>query len=107
MSYSVIIVIEKQLLFCVLILQEKLFDLSEIMINALTSFSDTYQIQIPTTDTEDTRFAQIIIGLVANLSTVDEGRRFFSQNNNGKNVTKLITSIVSRTLSPSGNMWKK
>lgn len=88
-------------------MQDKLYKLSEIIINVLTSFNDTYQTKIPTTDTEETRFILSIIGLVANLSTVDAGRQFFSQNNNGKNVIKLITTIVSHTLSPSGNKWKK
>jgi hypothetical protein len=88
-------------------LQDKLTKLSEIMVNVLTSFIDTYQSKIPTTDTEETMFILSIIGLVANLSTEDRGRQFFLQNNIGKNVIKLIMTIVTHTSSSSGNQWKK
>lgn len=88
-------------------LQEKILELSEIMSGVLTSFNDTYQPKIPITDTEETRFVLSIIGLVANLSTVDAGRRFFSQTNSGKNVIRLIICILIRIPSPSANQLKK
>ncbi|CAH1708270.1 unnamed protein product [Aphis gossypii] len=77
------------------------------MSGVLTSFNDTYQPKIPITDTEETRFVLSIIGLVANLSTVDAGRRFFSQTNSGKNVIRLIICILIRIPSPSANQLKK
>ncbi|XP_025420936.1 uncharacterized protein LOC112691040 isoform X2 [Sipha flava] len=91
----------------IILREDKLTKLSEIMVNVLTSFIDTYQSKIPTTDTEETMFILSIIGLVANLSTEDRGRQFFSQNNIGKNVIKLIMTIVTHTSSSSGNQWKK
>lgn len=93
--------------FFILFLQEKILGLSEIMSGVLTSFNDTYQPKIPITDTEETRFVLSIIGLVANLSTVDAGRRFFSQTNSGKNVIRLIICILIRIPSPSANQLKK
>lgn len=78
-----------------------------MMSGVLTSFNDTYQTKIPITDTEETRFVLSVIGLVANLSTVDAGRRFFSQTNSGKNVIQLIVCILIRIPSPSANQLKK
>lgn len=77
------------------------------MINVLTSFNDTYHPKTPIVDTEETRFVLSIIGLVANLTTVDLGRRFFSQTDSGKNVIQLIMYLVPHIPSPSGNQLKK
>lgn len=77
------------------------------MMRVLTSFIDTHQIKSSIVDTEETRFVMSIIGLVANLTTVDAGQRFFSQNKCGQNVIQLIINLVPRISSPSGNQLKK
>ncbi|XP_015366659.1 PREDICTED: uncharacterized protein LOC107163651 [Diuraphis noxia] len=91
----------------IILIKDKILELSEIMSGVLASFNDTYQSKIPITDTEETRFVLSIIGLVANLSTVDAGQRFFSQTNSGKNVIRLIVCILIRIPSPSANQLKK
>lgn len=77
------------------------------MIRVLTSFIDTHQRKSPIVDTDETRFVLSIIGLVANLTTVDAGQRFFWQNKCGQNVIQLIINLVPRISSPTGNQLKK
>lgn len=77
------------------------------MVNVLTSFNDTYETKTPISDTEEIRFVLSVIGLVANLTTVDLGRKFFSKSDNGKNVIRLIAHLVTKIPSPSGNQLKK
>lgn len=71
------------------------------------TFNDTYQTKVPISDTDETRFVLSIIGLIANLTTENEGRRFFSQIIHGKRVIQLIMCILTRVPSPSGNQLKK
>lgn len=87
--------------------QDKILDLSQMMVNVLASFNDTYETKTPISDTEEIRFVLSIIGIVANLTTVDMGRKFFSKTDNGQNVIQLIANLVTKVPSPSGNQLKK
>lgn len=81
--------------------------LSQIMIGVLSSFVNTYPTKLSIVDTDEIQFVRSILGLVLNLATVNEGRQFFLQTENGKNVIQLILNIVPRIPSPSGNKLKK
>lgn len=73
----------------------------------LSSTNDTYNKKTPIVDTDETRFVLNILGLIANSTTVDNGQRFFSLTNNGKNVIQLLVRLLPRIQSPSGNQLKK
>ncbi|XP_050440019.1 uncharacterized protein LOC126845407 [Adelges cooleyi] len=86
--------------------QDKCARMSQMIEHVLRSFYETYRV-IPTADTDEVRFVLSVIGLVANLSTTDAGRKMFSNSENGNKVVKLIVCILCRLKSPSGNRLKK
>ncbi|VVC46210.1 Hypothetical protein CINCED_3A007975 [Cinara cedri] len=88
--------------------QDDLEKLSRTMIGVLTTFDDAYGYSnTPIVDTYETRFILGIVGVVANLSTTEKGRRYYSTMNSGKTIMCIILKIVHRLPSPSGNSLKK
>jgi len=77
------------------------------MIGTLSSFNTTYRTNTPIMNTDETQFVLSIVGLVANLTTVNKGQWLFSQNSVCKTVIQLIINIVPRVPSPSGNRLKR
>jgi len=87
--------------------QDKILELSQVMISVLLSFNNAYQTRTPIANTDEVQFVLSMIGLVANLTTVKKGQWLFSHENSCKDVIRLVMDIVPRVPSPSGNQLKR
>lgn len=68
--------------------------MAKLMNSILISFIETYNNNMPSMETCETKFVLNILGIVANLTTTRAGCHFFSQVNDGINVINLIVSLV-------------
>lgn len=73
----------------------------------LSSFIKTYNDQISPIKTYDSKFVLNILGIVANLTTTEDGCHFFTQTNDGVNIINLIMSLVICTRSSLDTNYKK
>ncbi|VVC37889.1 Hypothetical protein CINCED_3A011431 [Cinara cedri] len=87
--------------------KDKIEDLLQVIIGGLTSFNNTYYSYTSIAKTPETRFIKSMLKMVANLSTVDDGQRYFLTTDSGNTLIQLIIKIVHRLPSPSGNALKK
>lgn len=73
----------------------------------ISSFIKTYNVQIPSIKTYEKKFVLNILGIVANLTTTEDGCHFFTQTNDGVNIINLIVSIVICTPPSLDTNFKK
>lgn len=68
--------------------------MARLFTSILSSFVETYNNQMPSIKTCETKFVLNILGIVANLTTSKSGCNIFTQTNEGISVIKLIVSLV-------------
>lgn len=80
--------------------------MTKLMTRILGPFIELYSNSIPPIKTYETKFVLNILGIVANLTTTQAGRHFFSQVNDGINVINIVLSLVLCTPSLENNLKK-